>query len=62
MLITVVRFPNGHWSTGGRPDSPDYELCEIWRIEAPDEKTAIKRAQGRRARARAKRASSPSSE
>ena len=23
-LWTVVRFPNGSWSYGGRPDSPEY--------------------------------------
>lgn len=45
---TVVRFPNGSWSYGGKPDSPDYELCEVWRIVAPDGKSAVKMAQRER--------------
>lgn len=45
---TVVRFPNGSWSYGGRMDSPDYELCEKWSIAAPTEKDAVKKAQSLR--------------
>lgn len=49
-LWTVVRFPNGSWSTGGTPDSPGYEDCEIWQIEASTREAATKKAQARRAR------------
>ena len=48
MIWTVVRFPNGSWSYGGRPDSPDYAGCEVWRIYAATGKIAVKRAQSRR--------------
>ena len=27
---TVVRFPDGSWSYGGPPDSPDYTEAEVW--------------------------------
>jgi hypothetical protein len=50
-LWTVVRFPNGSWSYGGRPDSPEYERCEVWRIEAATAKEAVKKAQAKRRRA-----------
>jgi hypothetical protein len=49
---TVVRFPNGSWSYGGRPDSPDYEQCEVWRILAATAKDAVRKAQSRRSRQR----------
>lgn len=49
-LWTVVRFPDGSWSFGGRPDDPAYALCEKWRLLAGDGKQAVKRAQGRRRR------------
>lgn len=45
---TVVRFPNGSWSYGGRLHSPDYELCEKWSIAAPTAKDAVKKAQALR--------------
>jgi hypothetical protein len=48
---TVVRFPNGSWSYGGRSDSPDYSECEVWEIEAETAEKAVKKARGRRARA-----------
>lgn len=49
---TVVRFPNGEWTTGGRPDSPTYEHCEVWEVEAASSEEAMKKAQGLRARER----------
>ncbi len=51
MLWTVVRFPNGSWSYGGKPTDPDYADCEVWQIEAPTSKVAISRARVRRSRA-----------
>ena len=54
MLWTVVRFPDGSWSSGGSVQDPDYENCEIWRIDAYSRDAAVRKAQGRRARARAK--------
>lgn len=56
MLWTVVRFPNGSWSYGGKPTSPDYEQCEIWCIDASNEKEAVKKAQAKRSRERRKTA------
>ncbi len=53
---TVVRFPNGSWSYGGRPDSPDYELCEIFQIDATSPEQAVKKAQAKRSRANRKAA------
>lgn len=50
MLWTVVRFPNGSWSYGGKPDDPDYEHCEVWRIEAESAERAVKKAQAKRYR------------
>lgn len=47
-LWTVVRFPDGSWSYGGRLDSPDYALCEKWSTFAVDGKTAVKLTQRRR--------------
>jgi hypothetical protein len=55
MLWTVARFPNGSWSTGGKPTDPDYALCEVWQIEADTREKATKKAQAKRARERAKR-------
>lgn len=45
---TVVRFPDGSWSYGGPPDSPDYTEAEFWRILASNSKDAVKKAQGQR--------------
>lgn len=56
-IWTVVRFPNGSWSYGGRPDSPDYELCEVWQISAESAKGAVRKAQARRSRENRKQAS-----
>lgn len=51
-LWTVVRFPNGSWSTGGKPTDPDYAQCEVWQIPAASREAATKKAQARRSRAR----------
>lgn len=51
---TVVRFPDGSWSYGGRINSPDYELCEKWSIDADSGAAAVKKARERRSRARRK--------
>lgn len=32
-LWTVARFPRGEWSTGGKPNDPDYAESEVWQIE-----------------------------
>ncbi len=50
-MWTVARYPDGSWTYGGRPDSPDYEFCEVWRIAATDEKAAVRKAQAKRRRA-----------
>lgn len=52
MIWTVVRFPNGSWSYGGKLDDPDYELCEKWRIAADSPQAAVKKAQAKRSRAK----------
>jgi hypothetical protein len=44
-LWTVVRFPSGHWSTGGAPTDPEYSECEIWQVEARTREEAKKKAQ-----------------
>lgn len=54
-LWTVVRFPDGSWSYGGSPTSPDYAMCDVWQIKAPTPTIAIRRAQGRYRRAKAKK-------
>lgn len=55
-LWTVVRFPNGSWSYGGKPTSPDYELCEVFQIEAASGTAAVKKAQAKRSRQKRKEA------
>lgn len=50
MIWTVVRWPNGSWSTGGKPSDPDYEICEVWRIEADTREQATRKAQAKRSR------------
>jgi hypothetical protein len=63
MLWTVARFPNGSWTSGGKPNDPDYALCEVWRIEADSRTEAVRKAQAKRSRERAKaRASAASTE
>ena len=51
--LLVVRFPNGSWSHGGKPDDPDYEECEKYMVEtdkskALSPKEAIRMAQDSR--------------
>jgi hypothetical protein len=53
-IWTVARFPNGTWSYGGRPDDPDYEQCEVFRVLAADGPRAVRKAQGVRVRAKRK--------
>ncbi|MDF9778942.1 hypothetical protein OKW11_005988 [Pseudomonas baetica] len=48
--MTVVRFPNGSWSTGGRPSDPDYEQCEVYVVPSGSEAEAKKQAQAVRRR------------
>lgn len=48
---TVVRFPNGSWSYGGKPSDPDYSQCEIFVVEASTPEAAKKQAQARHAAA-----------
>lgn len=45
---TVARFPNGEWTTGGRPDDPEYEECEVFVVEAFTRNQAKANAQLRR--------------
>lgn len=47
-LWTVVRFPNGSWSSGGRPDDPDYECCEVYQIPASSREEATRKAKSKR--------------
>ncbi|WP_455233505.1 hypothetical protein [Geopseudomonas aromaticivorans] len=47
-LWTVVRFPDGEWSSGGSPDDPDYVDCEVFQVEAPSRDLAVRRARARR--------------
>lgn len=54
-LWTIVRFPDGSWSYGGKPSDPAYEFCEKWRIPAVGAKEAVKLAQARRRRTLPKR-------
>lgn len=49
-MWTVVRFPDGSWSYGGKPDDPDYEFCEVWRIPAKTGPEAKVKAQAKRRR------------
>lgn len=55
-LWTVVRFPNGSWSYGGKPTAPDYAECEVWQIEALSGTAAVKKAQAKRRRQKRKEA------
>lgn len=59
MLWTVVRFPNGSWSTGGKPTDPDYAMCEIWQVEADSREKATKKAQAKRSAAQRKKKVTP---
>lgn len=44
-LWTVARFPNGSWSTGGKPDCTDYELCSVYSVLADSENEAKSKGQ-----------------
>ncbi|MGF6281819.1 hypothetical protein ABH908_000148 [Pseudomonas frederiksbergensis] len=59
--MTVVRFPNGSWSTGGRPSDPDYEQCEVYVVPCNGEADAKKKAQAVRRRLVTKGLTLPSS-
>lgn len=48
MIWTVARSPNGSWTTGGLPNSPEYEHREVFEVEARDRKTATRKAQALR--------------
>lgn len=50
-MWTVARFPNGSWSAGGKPDDPDYALCEVFRVSATNDKEAKRKAQALRRKA-----------
>lgn len=49
-LWTVARFPAGVWTTGGTPDDPEYEGCEVWQVLAKSREDAKKKAQYLRAK------------
>jgi hypothetical protein len=49
-LWTVVRFPAGVWSTGGRPTDEDYQDCEVYQIHGDSREKATKKAQAIRSR------------
>ena len=49
-IWTVARFPNGHWSTGGRTDDPSYSECEVFQVLANSRDEAKKKAQAKRSR------------
>lgn len=44
-LWTVARFPNGEWTTGGRPDDPAYSESRVYQVWAADRKEAKRKAQ-----------------
>ncbi len=48
---TVVRFPDGSWSTGGNPDDPDFARCEVYQVEAAGRDEAEKLAKAERRKA-----------
>jgi len=48
--LTVVRWPNGSWSTGGPVSDPDYQQCEVYVVPFTTEGSAKKRAQAVRRR------------
>lgn len=52
MKWTVARFPNGNWTTGGKPTDKDYENCEVFVVEADSRASATKKAQAKRRRQR----------
>lgn len=54
MIWTVVRFPNGEWSTGGKVSDPDHAYCEVYRVAADSREAAKKRGQALRSRLKRK--------
>lgn len=54
MIWTVVRFPNGTWSTGGKVSDPEYTDCEVYRVPADSREAAKKRGQALRSRLKRK--------
>lgn len=48
---TVARFPSGIWSTGGSPNDPEYENCEVWQVSAKSRDEAKRKAQSMRSNA-----------
>lgn len=54
---TVVRFPDGSWSSGGSVDDPEYAHCEVFEVLADSREAAEKSAKAawRKAPARVKR-------
>lgn len=49
---TVARFPNGSWTTGGRPSDPAYSECEVFVVMARSRDEAKRKAQAKRSRLR----------
>ena len=47
---TVVRFPDGTWSTGGKPDDPDFQHCEVFVVSAVSREQAKRKGQQKRYR------------
>lgn len=52
MKWTVARFPNGSWSSGGKPDSKEYQSCEVFVVDADSREKATKKGQSQRSRQR----------
>lgn len=52
MRWTVARFPNGDWTTGGKPTDADYANCEVFVVDADSREKATKKAQAKRSRQR----------
>ena len=50
-LWTVVRFPDGEWSSGGSPDDPDYADCEVFQVASATRENAVRRARAKRSAA-----------
>lgn len=45
---TVARLPNGSWTVGGTPDSPQLKDCEVFQVWASSRQQAKDKAQLRR--------------
>jgi len=44
VIWTVARFPDGSWSSGGRPTDSDYACCEVFQVEATSREDAERKA------------------